>query len=221
MVRTSNVDRERTSSGSRKSHPPSFKKALGSSAMVFMIFTQFKDWIPSVKWRSLLSSQDCGGRGGETLLNPFFREKKTQTRRGMYLDMLEEVHGNGRDQHGFSVVVLEDKDHVEILDVELHAFEVDQLHLVESDDERRPFGEVHETSAGRLKLASRTEWNAGEAELLERRVKVHIALGDTLHFLREGLERRGQSRSKLALSLETESWTPWIVSLTRKQTKNK
>ena len=124
----------------------------------------------------------------------------------MYLDMLEKVHGNGRDQHGFSVVILEDKNHVEILDVELDAFEVDQLHLVESDDERRPFGEVDETSAGRLKLASRTEWNAGEAELLERRVKVHIALGDALHFLRESLKRRSQSCSKLTLSLKTEQW---------------
>ena len=53
------------------------------------------------------------------------------------LDGVEGVDGHGVDHGDLLVVVLVDDDHVEVLQVELHALKVDQLHLVQSDHEWR------------------------------------------------------------------------------------
>lgn len=53
------------------------------------------------------------------------------------LDGVEGVDGHGVDHGDLLVVVLVDDDHVEVLQVELHTLKVDQLHLVQSDHERR------------------------------------------------------------------------------------
>lgn len=53
------------------------------------------------------------------------------------LDGVEGVDGHGVDHGDLFVVVLVDDDHVKVLEMELHALKVDQLHLIQSDDERR------------------------------------------------------------------------------------
>ena len=51
--------------------------------------------------------------------------------------MVEHVHWHRVDLHDFARVVLEDDYHVEVLEREAHALEVNELHLVQSDHEWR------------------------------------------------------------------------------------
>ena len=53
------------------------------------------------------------------------------------LDGVQGVDGHGVDHGDLLVVVLVDDDHVEVLQVELNALKVDQLHLVQGHHERR------------------------------------------------------------------------------------
>ena len=51
--------------------------------------------------------------------------------------MIEHVHGDGGDHGDLLGVVLEDEDHVEVLQLELDALEVDQLDVAQRHHERR------------------------------------------------------------------------------------
>lgn len=53
------------------------------------------------------------------------------------LDRVERVDRHGVDHGHLLVVVLVNDDHVEVLQVELHSFKMDQLHLVKGHDKRR------------------------------------------------------------------------------------
>ena len=53
------------------------------------------------------------------------------------LDVFEFVHRDGVDHRDLLAVVLEDEDHVEVLEVELHALEVHEFDLIQCDHERR------------------------------------------------------------------------------------
>jgi hypothetical protein len=53
------------------------------------------------------------------------------------LDMVQQRHRDGGDHHDLLGVVLGDEAHVEVLQVELDALEVDQLHVFQSDDQWR------------------------------------------------------------------------------------
>ena len=52
-------------------------------------------------------------------------------------DLVELVHRNGIDHGCLLMVIFEDKDHVEILQLELNSFEMNQLYFVERDNEWR------------------------------------------------------------------------------------
>lgn len=52
-------------------------------------------------------------------------------------DVIEHGHRNGIDHGHLLVVVFEDKDHVEVLQLELDALKVHQLHVLQRDDEGR------------------------------------------------------------------------------------
>lgn len=52
------------------------------------------------------------------------------------LDVVQEIHGYGVDHGRLACVVLENEDHVEVLDVKLHALKVDQLDFLQGDDKR-------------------------------------------------------------------------------------
>lgn len=69
----------------------------------------------------------CPG-GADLLLEPLF-------------DGVQRVDGDGVDHRHLLAVVLVNDDHVEVLQVELHALEVDQLHLVQGHHKRRLDGE--------------------------------------------------------------------------------
>lgn len=60
--------------------------------------------------------------------------------------MVQHVHGYGIDHGCLSNVILEDKDHVEVLKVELDTLEVHELHLVHHYDEGGPLRQVDEAS---------------------------------------------------------------------------
>lgn len=113
--------------------------------MVFMILVQFSDWTPSVY---LMSHELRKERE-----NIFIHTKKTTTKNlacickesvliqttyqisadpllEPLLDWVKGVDRHGVDHGHLLVVVLVNYDHVEVLQVELHALKMDQLHLV-------------------------------------------------------------------------------------------
>ena len=51
--------------------------------------------------------------------------------------MVELVHWYSIDHRDFAMVVLEHKDHVEVLEMKLDALEVDKFHFIESNYQRR------------------------------------------------------------------------------------
>lgn len=51
--------------------------------------------------------------------------------------MVEHAHGYRGDHRDFLCVVLEDEDHVEVLQVELHALKVNQLNVTQGNNEGR------------------------------------------------------------------------------------
>ena len=53
------------------------------------------------------------------------------------LDMIEHAHWDGGDHGDLLVVVLEDEDHVEVLELELHSLKVNQLDVLQCHHERR------------------------------------------------------------------------------------
>ena len=53
------------------------------------------------------------------------------------LDVIEHGHWDGGDHHDLLGVVLEDEAHVEVLQLELNALEVNKLNVLKSDDHRR------------------------------------------------------------------------------------
>jgi hypothetical protein len=69
---------------------------------------------------------------------------------GTHLDMVQHGHRHRGDHGDLLVVVLEDEDHVEVLQAELYALEMDELDILERADEWRPGGEVHQRAGGRL-----------------------------------------------------------------------
>lgn len=71
-------------------------------------------------------------------------------------------------------VVLVDKDHVELLQTELHALERCNLNLVQVDYEEGRVGEMNEAVRRRLELDVRPERNTLERELTERDLDVDI-----------------------------------------------
>ena len=52
------------------------------------------------------------------------------------LDVVEHVHGDGGDHADLLGVILEDENHVEVLQLELDALEMHQLNVFQSDDKR-------------------------------------------------------------------------------------
>lgn len=61
-----------------------------------------------------------------------------------FLDVVEHVHRDSIDHGHLLRIVLEDEDHVEVLQVELNTLEVNQLDVLQRDDEWRPLREVHQ-----------------------------------------------------------------------------
>lgn len=51
--------------------------------------------------------------------------------------MVQHIHRNRIDHRSFLVVVLEDKHHVEVLEVKLNSFKMNQLHIFQSDHKWR------------------------------------------------------------------------------------
>ena len=64
--------------------------------------------------------------------------------------MVEHGHGDGGDHGHLLVVVLEDEDHVEVLEAELNSLKVNELHVLQRADKRRPGGQVYQAGGGRL-----------------------------------------------------------------------
>ncbi len=64
--------------------------------------------------------------------------------------MVQHCHGHGGHHGDFLVVVLEDEDHVEVLEAELDSLKVNQLHVLQGADERRPGGEIYQAAGGWL-----------------------------------------------------------------------
>ena len=84
-------------------------------------------------------------------MNPQQRTKKWQKVGGKaHLDMVQHGHRHRGDHGDLLVVVLEDEDHVEVLQAELDTLEVDELDILQRADEGRPGGEVHQRAGGRL-----------------------------------------------------------------------
>ena len=52
-------------------------------------------------------------------------------------DMVELVHWYSIDHRHFAMIVLENKDHVEILEMKLDAFKVDKFNFIECNHQRR------------------------------------------------------------------------------------
>ena len=72
------------------------------------------------------------------------------------LDGVERVDRDGVDHGDLLAVVLVHDDHVEVLQVELHALKVHQLHLVQSHHKRRLAGKRRDTTALVTALVSST-----------------------------------------------------------------
>ena len=72
--------------------------------------------------------------------------------------------------HGHAVEVLEDENHIEILETELHAFKVRDFNFVQGDDEEGGLGELYKAICGRLKEDIGAVWYAIKAELAEGNV---------------------------------------------------
>lgn len=53
------------------------------------------------------------------------------------LHVIKHVHWNSVDHNSFLCVILENKDHVKVLEVELDTLKVDQFHIFQSDNEWR------------------------------------------------------------------------------------
>lgn len=123
-------------SGSKKDQPPCSKKPSGSSTMVFMILVQFKDWTPSVYLMSQELRKKPEELGELCCCAPACVSLSGRLLQPL-LDGVQRVHRHGVDHGDLFVVVLVDDDHVEVLQVELNALKVDQLHLVEGHHERR------------------------------------------------------------------------------------
>jgi hypothetical protein len=65
-----------------------------------------------------------------------------------------------------------------------------------------PLSEVDQTAAGGLQQDGGSVGGAMETQLSKGHVKLHLVLGDALHFLTETLEGRLQLLSQLFLSLQ-------------------
>ncbi len=109
--------------------------------------------------------------------------------------MVKHVHRDCCDHHDLFVEVLEDEDHVEVLQVELNSFEMHQLDIFQRDNKRglprqdhqRPIGdqllpntypcrEVDETGASRLEQHCLSEWHSVESQLSKRHFEFKVPL---------------------------------------------
>ena len=58
------------------------------------------------------------------------------------LDVIQHVHGDGGDHGDLLRIILEDEDHVKVLEAELDTLEMNKFDILECGDERRPGGKV-------------------------------------------------------------------------------
>ncbi len=134
--------------------------------------------------------------------------------------MVEHVHGNRGDHGRLPVVVLEDEDHVKVLQLKLDALKVDQLNVLQRDDEGRlqgedkrsisstknffktyPVSEIHQAATGGLQEDIGAVGHAEEGQVAKRRVKLHRLVGHLLHLVAEELEGGLQLLPHLPLRL--------------------
>ena len=57
--------------------------------------------------------------------------------------MIQHCHRDGSDHGDLLAVVLEDEDHVKVLEAELDTLEMNKFDILECGDERRPGGKVN------------------------------------------------------------------------------
>ena len=51
------------------------------------------------------------------------------------LHVIQHIHWNGIDHRNLAVIVFEYEYHIKVLQMELHPFEMDKLHFLQSNDE--------------------------------------------------------------------------------------
>ena len=59
------------------------------------------------------------------------------------LDVIQHVHGDRSDHGDLLGIILEDEDHVKVLEAELDTLEMNKFDILECGDERRPGGKVN------------------------------------------------------------------------------
>ena len=100
------------------------------------------------------------------------------------LDSVKRLDGDSVDVGGRASEVLEDDDHVEVLEAELHALEVHDLDVGEGDDEEGRLGQLHEAVGRGLDGDGGAGGHTVEAELAERHVDAEVlvlaGVGDLL-----------------------------------------
>lgn len=85
--------------------------------------------------------------------------------------MIQHVHWYSVHHADLPRIVLEDENHVEVLEVELHSLEVDELYLLQGNDEGGPLREVHQGARGWLQQHRAAERRSWETKFSEKNYK--------------------------------------------------
>lgn len=83
--------------------------------------------------------------------------------------MIQHVHGYSIDHPDLPGIILEDEDHIKVLEVELHPLKVYELHLLQGDDEGRPLRQVDQGAGGGLQQHCAAERRSGETKFSEQK----------------------------------------------------